>query len=285
MKRFASVVCVVCAMRFAAAREVASFAAPPGATNAVAVLGDGSILLAGDTVAALDPVTGATRWSHPLDDPATCAVALSGGRFATATRRGVRVHAADGAVEDPWALLSEQAWITSLAVGSNTVFVCDAGQRVVWRYTLDGRLIDRLPPAADAAATNRFTVPSPYFDAVFSDGSFWIANSGAHEIRRYSPEGTRLATWGHASMADPAGFVGCCNPIHLAVLPDGTFATAEKGIARVKLHGSDGRLLRVVAGADAFARGRVVRDLAADARGRVLVLDGDRLRVFEIPPG
>jgi hypothetical protein len=264
-------------------RELDPITAPPGATNAVAVSASGDILLAGATLALLDGESHAARWTRELDEPVTCAAALGDGRFLSATRRHVQVHAADGTVQDAWAPLAEQAWVTSLAVGSNVVFVCDAGQRAVWRYDLDGRLQDRLPPVTESASTNRFTIPSPYFDTVFADGSFWVVNSGAHEIRRYAPQGTLFGRWGGPSMSDPAGFVGCCNPIHLAAVPGGGFATAEKGIPRIKRYAADGTLQAVVADEGAFARGRIVQDLAVDTQGRVLVLDGAHLRIFSVP--
>lgn len=277
------VVANVAATCAAFAGEETSLLAPPGATNAIAVLINGHVLLAGASLALLDGTSNAVLWTRSIDEPVTSAAALADGRFLTATRRHVQVHAADGAVVDEWAPLSEQAWITSLAVGSNRVFVCDAAQRAVWRYDLDGRMVDRLPPVADADAAERFAIPSPYFDAVFAQGSFWVVNPGGHEIRRYSPEGKLLSRWGQASMSDPAGFVGCCNPIHLAAIPSGGFVTAEKGVPRLKRYAGDGSLRELAADAEDFARGRVLQDIAVDARGRILVLDGARLRVFAAP--
>ena len=64
-------------------------------------------------------------------------------------------------------------------------------------------------------------------------------------------------------------------------MSDGRFVTAEKGVVRVKLYSGAGKLQTVVAGPQHFRDTPV--DLAVDARGRVLVLDGRRksVRVFE----
>jgi hypothetical protein len=66
-------------------------------------------------------------------------------------------------------------------------------------------------------------------------------------------------------------------------VPGGGFATAEKGIPRIKRYAADGTLQAVVADEGAFARGRIVQDLAVDTQGRVLVLDGAHLRIFSVP--
>jgi hypothetical protein len=100
-------------------------------------------------------------------------------------------------------------------------------------------------------------------------------------VQRRSLEGRILASWGETSLG-PEGFSGCCNPSHLALLADGTFATSGKGIPRVTRHGRDGRFLEVVAGPASFAPLALDLDLAVDARGRILVLDPLRgqLRIF-----
>ena len=49
--------------------------------------------------------------------------------------------------------------------------------------------------------------------------------------------------------------------------------TAEKGLVRIKLYNPAGNLLGVVAGPRDFPDGIVGLDVAADSKGRILVLD------------
>ena len=79
------------------------------------------------------------------------------------------------------------------------------------------------------------------------------------------------------------GFSGCCNPSHIALLADGAFVTAEKGLPRVKIHNIDGSLRCVVATPDQFEEGVTGLDVAVDAEGRIHVLDPSRnvVRRFE----
>ena len=82
------------------------------------------------------------------------------------------------------------------------------------------------------------------------------------------------------------GFMPCCNPVNFAVLPQGGFVTAEKGVTRIKIYNSDGGFLGVVAGPDQLLKPGTARvceapaqcqaggfDVAVDTAGRVFVLD------------
>ena len=78
------------------------------------------------------------------------------------------------------------------------------------------------------------------------------------------------------------GFAGCCNPSHFIILEDGSFVTAEKGIARIKIYNRLGNLESVVAAPDQFIEGTVDLDLAVDSRQRIYTLDHKKnsVRIF-----
>jgi sugar lactone lactonase YvrE len=184
---------------------------------------------------------------------------------------------------------------------------CDPGGRLVNRIT--GRPALRSPPAAsagegepvpgaaadpssaaaalplrrvDQADDQGFIVPSPYFDAALaSKDRLWIANPGRRRVELYTFDGKMLAHWGKASFKIE-GFCGCCNPIHIAVLPSGHLVTSEKGLPRVKVYTPEGELASVVAPPAAFAEGTTGLDVAADSRGRIWVLDpvARKVRLF-----
>ncbi|NJO93063.1 MAG: hypothetical protein HC831_31980 [Chloroflexia bacterium] len=78
------------------------------------------------------------------------------------------------------------------------------------------------------------------------------------------------------------GFSGCCNPSHAALLSDGSFVTAEKGLERVKIHNANGDLKCVVAKPNQFIEGTVGLDLAVDSKDRIFILDPEKkmIRIF-----
>lgn len=189
---------------------------------------------------------------------------------------------------------SDKSVITSLAVAEEAVFVADAGNRIVLRFDPDGKLLGRIGEPDEARGIRGFVIPSPHFDvAVTGDGLVRIVNPGARRIEAFTADGDLLGHWGKASV-EIDGFFGCCNPADFAVLPDGRFVTAEKGIPRVKIYSPKGELECVVA--DPQMLDQTVSaaqlnedsghaptfDVAVDRGGRVLVLDPltRRVRVF-----
>jgi hypothetical protein len=120
---------------------------------------------------------------------------------------------------------------------------------------------------------------------VGGDGLLRVNNSGRHRIEVYTVEGDLELFWGKPSAAIE-GFCGCCNPVGLALLPDGRYITCEKGLPRVKRYSAEGNFEGVVAGPESFpenAQAGKARDsedgtmggldAAVDARGLVYVLD------------
>jgi Lon protease-like protein len=111
-----------------------------------------------------------------------------------------------------------------------------------------------------------------------------VVNPGKLRVETYSLDGDfgRDSTWGRSGPT-PADFVGCCNPVHIAQLPDGRFVTSEKGSPRVKVYSEAGEFECVVATPASFSDKAKNLDLAVDASGRIYVLDAVRkaVRIFE----
>jgi hypothetical protein len=170
-------------------------------------------------------------------------------------------------------------------VDEDYVFAADAGSRKIWRFSHEGGEPFEIG-REDGGGRRGFNIPSAHFDiALASDGSLWAVNPGYHALENHSADGAFLSTWGTSSVAIE-GFGGCCNPVAIALLPDGGIVTAEKGLPRVKIHNPDGSLRCVVAAPTEFSGKGSGLDLAVDAAGRILVLDPDRkqIRIFEEKP-
>jgi hypothetical protein len=206
----------------------------------------------------------------------------------------VELRDAAGKVISTWESLGSKAVLTSIALMSGEVFIADAGSQMVYRYNSSGKRLGRIGER-DNHSSGGFVVPSPFFDvAAAPGGRLYVVNPGALRIETYTPDGTLWTFWGESS-ATIGGFFGCCNPAHIAVLPDGRIVTAEKGLLRVKVFAPDGTFDGVVAGPAQLDSHSPVEgqgladheftavDVAADSRGRVLVLDrsAGRVRIFE----
>jgi hypothetical protein len=171
-------------------------------------------------------------------------------------------------------------------LGDNDVFAADSGNRVVVRFDKSGKLIGRIGEKNKEHNVPGLIAPSPYLDVDLGrDGLLRVNNPGPHCVETYTVSGDLELSWGKPSAAIE-GFCGCCNPVALALLPDGRCVTCEKGLPRVKVYAADGSLECVVAGPESFPENAKVGslhdrsdgslgglDAAIDARGRIYVLD------------
>ncbi|MBZ0256233.1 hypothetical protein K8I31_09235, partial [bacterium] len=159
-----------------------------------------------------------------------------------------------------------------------------AGEKVIHRFDKQGKRISTF---------GDFAIPSFYFDlAVAGEDKLYAAHTGEHRIETYNFRGDMTAYWGAFSMTKPDRFCGCCNPVHIALLPGQQgFITCEKGIVRVKIYDAEGKFIGYVAppedflkhdpgcqSNETFSRPSGV-DAAVDSTGRVIVLDPSKSEV------
>ena len=262
--------------------------------RAIAVGPENRVYVAGDKAILAFDASGSKQSQIELDDSPRCLTVAAGLVYVGMTEH-VEVYDRQGSRQARWPSLGKRALLTSLAVDDESVFVADAGNRVVWHCDKDGKVLKQIGKRDEERHIRGFVIPSPYFDVALSpDGLVRAANPGAHRVEGYTVDGDLEVVWGKASLAIE-GFCGCCNPAHFAMLPDGRFVTVEKGLPRVKVYDPTGQFVAVVAGpaqlsptATSTEETRedhrlAVFDVAADAEGRVLLLDpsGCRVRVFQ----
>jgi hypothetical protein len=249
---------------------------------AIAVDAENNIYVSGDNVLKIMQSDGQTIAGIELDGPAKC-ITVKDRQIYLGMTDHIEVYNTDGKRLNSWDRLNQNAVITSIAVTSADVFAADAGNQVVLRYDTTGKLLGRIGKKDPARDIPGLIVPSPYLDvAIGYEGHLWVVNPGLHSLENYTADGTLRASWKRAAMTID-GFCGCCNPTHIAMLPNGSFVTSEKGLPRVKVVNQSGDLSAVVAGPDFFKEGTVGLDLAVDSNNRILVLDpaAGIVRIFE----
>jgi hypothetical protein len=188
-----------------------------------------------------------------------------------------------GNLKTKWKAVNHKSLITSIVTNEKSVFVADAGNKVVYHYNFEGKLMNKIGEKDTIKGSRGFIIPSPYFDLLIgTHGELWVVNPGRHAFENYDNEGTLISSWERTSM-QLEGFSGCCNPSNIAMLSDGSFVTSEKGIERVKVHTPTGDFKTVVASPNMFEEGTKGIDLAVDSKDRIYVLDPVKkmLRIFE----
>ncbi len=194
----------------------------------------------------------------------------------------VEIWQKNGTQKAVWPARSDSSIITSITTTQTDVFLADAGLKVVHHYKPDGTYVKPVGKKDTASGIPGFIVPSAYLDVdIGRDGNLWVVNPGRHQFESYDTAGNLITSWARTSM-QLEGFSGCCNPSHMALLNDGSYVTAEKGIERVKIHEPNGDFKCVVARPNKFEPGTKGLDLAVDSRGRIIILDPvkNMVRIF-----
>ena len=272
-----------------------SFPIATGAPRRLAIAPGGRIWVAAGKSALGFTDQGRQVSELRFEEPVRALCVREDGTVWVSLRNTVERWSAEGRREWRSPAFAGKAFLTGLAVAGEDLWVADSGNRVVYRCDLNGQVQLRLGERNPDRNIPGLVLPSPFLDVrVGADGLLRVNNPGRHRVETYTRDGDLETSWGRPGVAIDS-FCGCCNPIAIALLPDGRCVTGEKGLPRVKVFAADGTLESVVAAPDSFAalaseaRGsRPVDtandglDVAVDAEGRVAVLDrvGATVQVF-----
>jgi hypothetical protein len=172
------------------------------------------------------------------------------------------------------------ASITSIKAVHNEILIADAAARNVRRYNLEGKQTGSFGTKGQPG----FMLPNRSFDiAVDSQGLIWATDPGRHRVSSWNSEGVRIRHFGKFGQQNVEDFVGCCNPVNLAIAPDGKIITGEKVKARVKVFNADGKLLALI-GPEHFDQKAAHLYLAVDSKGRIIIADPVRLEIKIFSP-
>jgi hypothetical protein len=254
-------------------REIARFETAVLSPSAMTVSRKGDVIVAGNGVMHRLSASGAQLQVLTFDGNARCVATDENENVYVGLRDRVDVYDPAGRMTASWSSFGPRSHLTSIAVDGENIWIADAGERVVYRCDRTGRVVGRVAERDDSRGIPGLVVPSPHLDvAVGPDGLVWVANPGLHRLEAYSADGQLERYWGSAG-ANVESFFGCCNPSDFALLADGSFITAEKGIARIKHHHADGRFDCAVVSPEAFAANRAGMEVAVTPSGHVLVLE------------
>lgn len=211
------------------------------------------------------------------------AIEVWDGKVFLAINNRILIYDEAGNVLDEWQPLKENSLITAIAATESNVFVADAGNRRVIRFSAEGEMRGEFEGKADEDALHGFIIPSPCFDLNVNDeNELWVVNPGLHALENYTFDGNLRSHWKNTGMS-VEGFSGCCNPSHFTFLNDGRYVTSEKGLVRIKIHKRSGEFEGVVAAPEKFKEEGQAPDVAADNQNNIYALDFDKkvVRVFE----
>jgi len=249
------------------------------------VVSDSLILVAAGNQLLHYDFSGKELFRNSIIDTATCLTVDKSRHLLIGMRNFVAICDLKGSLIKRWESFGERSVITSLAISGDHVFVADAGNRVVYKCSRDGRIEEKIGEKSEQKGIPGYVIPSPYFDlAIDNTGFLWVVNPGRQSLENYNADGSLRTSWGVPGMKIE-GFSGCCNPAHMAIMDDNSFVTSEKGMPRIKLYGQHGELKGIVAAPDLFdADSYYAPDVAVDAANNIYALDFVRkqVRIFKM---
>lgn len=166
----------------------------------------------------------------------------------------IEVYNQDGEWLRDWEACSDQSDYCSIAVAPGAVFVTDASNKNICKYTAEGNFVKFIQ------SPNGFIIPSYSFGITYANDIIYCSNSGRHQIEQYSPDGEYLGSFGKAGGATGM-FCGCCNPVHLAYTSTGEIITSEKGNPRISCYGMDGEFRSMLLDSKALGGGNTAYDI------------------------
>lgn len=166
----------------------------------------------------------------------------------------IEVYSQDGEWLRGWESCSDRSDYCSMAVASGSVFVTDAANKNICKYSTEGDFVKFIQ------SPDGFVIPSYSFGITYTDGIIYCSNSGRHRIEKYSPDGEYIGSFGETGGA--AGmFCGCCNPVYLTYTPTGEIVTSEKGNPRISCYGTNGEFRSMLLDSKALGGGNTAYDI------------------------
>jgi sugar lactone lactonase YvrE len=245
-----------------------------GAADRIYALGDGQVFILeanGDLV---------RKWKAP--ESASCLAVSPDKKVLIGASERVGIYSDEGNHLGGFAAgeAKRPARITSIKIFRNEILIADAGARHILRYDFNGKQLGEI----GTKGSTGFMLPNRSLDiAVDSQNVIWATDPGRHRVSSWKADGSPIGRFGKFGTRNLEDFVGCCNPVNIAVAPDGKIVTGEKVAARVKVYSPDGKLLAVI-GPEHFDPGCLHLHLAVDSKGRVIVADPVRLQLKIFSP-
>ena len=153
-----------------------------------------------------------------------------------------------------WEACSEQSDYCSFTIASGAIFVTDAANKNICKYTSDGNFVKFIQ------SPNKFIIPSYTFGITHIDGTIYCSNSGRHQIESYTLDGDYIGFFGRGGGASGM-FCGCCNPVHIEHTSTGEIITSEKGNPRISCYSTDGTFRSLLLNRETLGGGNTAYDV------------------------
>lgn len=113
--------------------------------------------------------------------------------------------------------------------------------------------------------------------------SIMVANLGAFKVQTFT--GDKMTTEFGKRGTAPEEFHGCCNPVNVATLADGSIISVEKSPTRVKIFDKEGKTSAKITGLSELVAGCSTIPVAVDSKGSIYLASDTKRCVVKCVPG
>jgi len=186
----------------------------------------------------------------------------------------IEVYSINGELTHEWEACSELSDYCSFALAGDFVFVTDAENKNICKYTKEGNFVKFI------RSPHNFIIPSYSFDIESWNDTIYCVNSGRHLIETYTLDGKFIAAFGGPG-SEPGAFVGCCNPVYISFSPQGKLITSEKGNPRISSFERNGKIKEILLNSRLLGGGNRAYGIRADGN-QLFVAGKNKIAIFEL---
>ena len=193
----------------------------------------------------------------------------------------IAVYSIDGKPTRQWESCSELSDYCSVTLVGDAVFVTDAENKDICKYTTEGDFVKFIK------SPRGFIIPSYSFDIDSWNDTIYCVNSGRHSVETYTLNGDFIAAFGTPG-SEQGFFAGCCNPVYISFTPCGMLIASEKGNPRVSSFNRNGKFKGVLLNSKMLGSGnkacevKVMDDkLFVAAKNKISIFQCDKTSVSE----
>ena len=185
----------------------------------------------------------------------------------------IEVYSTTGELTHQWEACSELSDYCSFALAGDFVFVTDAENKNICKYTKEGSFVKFI------RSPQNFIIPSYSFDIESKNDTLYCANSGRHLIETYTLDGEFIAAFGGPG-SEPGFFAGCCNPVYISFSPEGELITSEKGNPRISSFERNGKFKEILLNSKSLGGGNKAYEVRIDG-DKLFVAEKNKISIFK----
>jgi len=186
----------------------------------------------------------------------------------------IEVYAMNGELIHEWEACSELSDYCSFALAGDFLFVTDAENKNICKYTKEGNFVKFIK------SPREFIIPSYSFDIESRNDTIYCVNSGRHLIETYTLDGDFIAAFGGPG-GEAGFFAGCCNPVYISFTPEGELITSEKGNPRVSSFERNGNFKEVLLNSRLLGGGSKAYETRTDGE-QLFVAGKNKVTVLQV---